>query len=1099
MAPNKERSGNKTFKCELAKIAWDGSTIQERLASIEDPLVSVQEDPLISSRIARWLQVVEDNQRSLLNLDSKEKSTLTVLLGSRNVFKYPILSSWCRLFNEVIDYTTSSLTFLKGNRVKLIRPYLNKENPVPFEELLVPFIDIAEQKLRINSGNTFNILTKDALADLQSRLLLDLSSLSTRAFFVEFLRWQGQPLSGWDRLANMLSGNKPRRVKYYKFVRELLNGGILTFFKDYSVLARLLSVVTEQWIESTGELLDRLEKDKEKIQKKFDIKGELGQIIHIKPCLSDRHNGGRSVSLLHFSSDLKLIYKPRDVGIEAAFNSLLEWLNSNDPPFFLKTVKIVEGESYGWLGFIEWMPSETIEEVLCFYKRVGGLLAIVYVLDGTDFHYENFVAHRDHPVLVDVETIMQPNLPKPSTDSYDHGFHKRIGNYQLADSILRTGLLPVWNISPGKHPVDLSGLGCVESQTSHFKSISWLKVNTDEMMPIYEYSKIYPCSNVVRLNGRTILPNNFADIITDGFQQMYRFIIKCRDKLLENRKPFLTLSSCSPRIVLRPTSIYRQLQERLLHPKYLKSGVDRSIELEILGKYRLESGLPVFLNQVLNSEVQAMEKLDIPIFHAKANRLLLLTDFSRIIGSCFESPSWDRVLTRLKNLSEEDLLFQTNIMKMALAYRMYDISFASWQPEKESSACRTFGKSSNVEFSKEAIAIADLLCDRVIQVNEGVTWLTLEKPYNSGVYEPYFLTPSLYNGSLGIALFLSATFYIQPRECFRKLAIKTVELLRKELGKCKQPSNEGRTDLTGGYLGLGGIVYALTKMSKYLGDESLLSDAVWCTSQLTDEFIKEDKVLDVIGGSAGTILGLLTLFDVTSSEIVLERAMVCGNHLLKQRTRSKEGYRIWTTLQDMTLTGFSHGASGFCLALLRLYQRTKLSIFLEAAEEAIAYEKSVFIPDIKNWPDFRHIAGSEKTTVFACSWCHGAPGIGMARLGALEIMDDPIIREDIDAALETTINFNFASVDHLCCGNFGRIDFLLQASLKLSLPELRVVVTKYATRLVENAKSRGCYQFFEDLPGRVCNPGLFRGIAGVGYELLRLDQPDLIPSVLQFN
>ena len=34
------------------------------------------------------------------------------------------------------------------------------------------------------------------------------------------------------------------------------------------------------------------------------------------------------------------------------------------------------------------------------------------------------------------------------------------------------------------------------------------------------------------------------------------------------------------------------------------------------------------------------------------------------------------------------------------------------------------------------------------------------------------------------------------------------------------------------------------------------------------------------------------------------------------------------------------------------------------------------------------------------------------------------------------------------------------------------------------------------LPRQVDNPGFFQGTAGIGYELLRMARPDLLPSVL---
>src|SRR5205823_8493606 len=74
------------------------------------------------------------------------------------------------------------------------------------------------------------------------------------------------------------------------------------------------------------------------------------------------------------------------------------------------------------------------------------------------------------------------------------------------------------------------------------------------------------------------------------------------------------------------------------------------------------------------------------------------------------------------------------------------------------------------------------------------------------------------------------------------------------------------------------------------------------------------------------------------------------------------------------LTGFSHGASGVGYALAKYYAFSGDEKARQAAEGAFAYERSVYLPDEMNWPDYSkpgdgHYHGR-------LSWCHGAPGIG---------------------------------------------------------------------------------------------------------------------------
>jgi lantibiotic modifying enzyme len=45
------------------------------------------------------------------------------------------------------------------------------------------------------------------------------------------------------------------------------------------------------------------------------------------------------------------------------------------------------------------------------------------------------------------------------------------------------------------------------------------------------------------------------------------------------------------------------------------------------------------------------------------------------------------------------------------------------------------------------------------------------------------------------------------------------------------------------------------------------------------------------------------------------------------------------------------------------------------------------------------------------SWCHGATGIGLARLGSLAILDTPDVRQEIAIALKTTLKFGLQDIE----------------------------------------------------------------------------------------
>jgi lantibiotic modifying enzyme len=178
--------------------------------------------------------------------------------------------------------------------------------------------------------------------------------------------------------------------------------------------------------------------------------------------------------------------------------------------------------------------------------------------------------------------------------------------------------------------------------------------------------------------------------------------------------------------------------------------------------------------------------------------------------------------------------------------------------------------------------------------------------------------------------------------------------------------------------------------------------------------------------------------------------------------------------------------------------------FRTAALAALAYERHLFSPEAGNWPDLRDLPRSGKRrdagqSVFSTGWCHGAPGIGLARLRSLPHLDDATTRAEIDAALADTLAHGFGRDHSLCHGDLGNLELLLQASETLddtgSGPpaRLRARASEIAASVLESIEREGwrCGN-----PTGVESPGLMTGLAGIGYGLLRLAEPARIPSVL---
>ena len=261
----------------------------------------------------------------------------------------------------------------------------------------------------------------------------------------------------------------------------------------------------------------------------------------------------------------------------------------------------------------------------------------------------------------------------------------------------------------------------------------------------------------------------------------------------------------------------------------------------------------------------------------------------------------------------------------------------------------------------------------------------------------------------------------------------------------------------------------------------------------------EDQALDIIGGSAGCIGGLLSLHFASGSETALEIAKLCGDHLIAAARPQEEGL-AWQTEIDSSrpLCGFSHGAAGFAWALGELGLATGERRFVEAAAGAMSYERSVFDAYARNWPDFRIEDGveppkEEGESLWMATWCHGAPGVGLGRTRAYRYFPDREILEEIETAVATTLERGFGLNHSLCHGDLGNVELLLEGSRILPGNRFSKFLESTTSSILASIDEHG---FLCGVPSGVETPGLMTGLSGIGYGLLRLAEPEAVPSVL---
>ena len=98
--------------------------------------------------------------------------------------------------------------------------------------------------------------------------------------------------------------------------------------------------------------------------------------------LSDPHRGGRQVFAVTIANGRRLIYKPKDMGIDIAYNSLLTWLNTAGAPVTLRPLRVLDCHTHGWVECAEPAPCADRAAVKRYYQRAGALACLVYLLQG---------------------------------------------------------------------------------------------------------------------------------------------------------------------------------------------------------------------------------------------------------------------------------------------------------------------------------------------------------------------------------------------------------------------------------------------------------------------------------------------------------------------------------------------------------------------------------------------------------------------------------------------------------------------------------------------------------------------------------------------
>ena len=413
------------------------------------------------------------------------------------------------------------------------------------------------------------------------------------------------------------------------------------------------------------------------------------------------------------------------------------------------------------------------------------------------------------------------------------------------------------------------------------------------------------------------------------------------------------------------------------------------------------------------------------------------------------------------------------------------------------------------QFLQEADGIGCELMRRAKYDNYGVYWDTLRKV---GPNNEWRSSEDLYAGNAGIILFLAELAYAVSHTNYHSF-------VRSALQSLYHRALETPTENYAFHTGRAGVAYLICLLAEFVEEEEFHQHAVKLMDGCEVFLDNPYTPAEFLNGAAGTLF-VLTFLHSKTKDTRLQPAIKKYIEFIYKKAEPGSTGVYWDRSERMIkgLCGISHGASGMGLVFQELSGYFRFSDFKTIAEQAFAYEDECFNEETNNWPDFRKAYHNQESkqkfidhynsddyefftsTTDMAAWCHGAPGIGFARLSKWQpSVEKKVLGEDISYAISRTIksinNPNYNSFT-LCHGLGGNALLLMEIAQRYNRPDLEAVVMKTGADAINQKNKEGYYQSGHGLREPAEDWSLFQGNAGIGYFFLQIASDKRISTIL---
>jgi type 2 lantibiotic biosynthesis protein LanM len=728
----------------------------------------------------------------------------------------------------------------------------------------------------------------------------------------------------------------------------------------------------------------------------------------------------------------RVAYKPRPLAAARA----LAFADVAVPAF-------VDRGTHGWMSWVEPAPVADRAAAARYYRRLGRLNAAAWLLGAYDLHSENIVAAGDTPYLVDVETLLTP-VPRHEETGHTHA-----AAGALLESPASTGILPFSLDLGDGHSADLSAYGDRPGQLGAEVS-TWDAAGTGDMHLVRRRLPQADPPSVPRYaDGTPVDALEFRDSVAEGSAELLAS--------LAGFSPAAVPDPGRTRVLLRDTARYGEVTEFLRHPAVLHEPFLADAAFEPLLDPAVHPD-PEVRRAVVAAERAALLRGDVPHFEVAPDGTDLFCCDGTVIPGFFAASPLSRVASRADRLATERAALD---WATTASLRVAQLNRDRARRKVVCCSSPAAAPAAPATLVETATAIADRLAALACRDAGETSWLTLRVDL-AEQWRVVVADDSLYLGTAGVLLFLSALPSPSP----------AVSALRTSLHEQWR-----RRSLSGGhgpglYTGSAGDLLVALRLGETAHARSL-----------ADRLGEPAEDLDLFSGAAGLVLALTRAGLPEAAEPHVRRLL---------SAQDPAGW--WDTTGAGPLLGFAHGSSGIAYALgEHAAAGGPLAAGCRAAvAAAMRWESSLFDDATCSWPDLRPLPGTETGSA---SWCNGAAGIGLARAAALRRGDPGAadLRLDVERAVAASLAHGLGLGQGPCHGDLGVAETLLLAAGACDRPEWTETAGRIAAAVAGSVVDG--LVTLEFGPG-VDLPGLVNGAAGVGYQLLRVADPDRVPSVL---